>query len=178
MTENWIQFSLYPPGCRNTRQPLQVLYAFLPMWLDKNHSNINRWHCLFEPSALVRCRSPNPTEVLNSAKEIAKECGLVMDYGDCSAETNKNLAWPGLEYHGEAEFYGDEMWEANTKFMQACSELAIEVSKQSNKKQVWYLRKFAHLFANAMGMNYLEEVGFCQQWGQRALELYSEYGRS
>lgn len=174
--ESWKQFTLQAIGCRNKFQPLQVLHTFLPTWLDAN-PNIVQWHLLFEPSALVRFR-PESTKILHSALAIATKCGLEFVEGDTSGDLNPELAYPGVDYHGEAEFYGEDLWQANCKFMQACGELSIEIAKLDHQKQVFMLRKFIHIYGNILGLNYLEESSLARFWSKRSLELFMLHGRS
>lgn len=177
MTEKWKQFSLYPPGCRNKLAPLQVLHGFLPEFIANNLS-ITRWHCLFEPSALVRLQSDEFSEVERSAAQLVLKYGLELHWEDCSRDLNPDLQFKGEDYGGEAGFYGETLWAANAKFMQACSELSLEIAKLDHQKQTWMMRKFNHLFWNALGLNYLEEAGMSRVLGDRATELYKEHGRA
>ena len=177
MTEDWKQFSLYPPGCRNKFQPQQVLYTFLPQWLASN-PDITIWHVLFEPSALIRFQAPEMDDVLRSAAVIAPECGLEFELGDCSFDLNPNLQWPGEDYHGEAEFYGEQLWEANKRVMHANSLLALAIVKEPIDRQIFMFRKFIHLYHNALGMNYLEEASVSKVWHDRSMELYKQFGRT
>lgn len=177
MTEHWKQFSLYPPDCRNRFQPQQVLHAFLPQFINENPS-ITCWHCLFEPSALVRFQAPNAEILLQGAKFLAERCGLVFELGDCSADLNPYLKFKGEDYLGEAEEYGSELWEANKQFMQAASVLALEIVKFPHRDQPRLFLKFGHLYTNALGMNFLEESTFTRVWSEQAIERYRECGRS
>lgn len=175
--ESWKQFTLQAIGCRNKFQPLQVIYQFLPQWLQ-NNPDIIRWHLLFEPSALIRFQALDFYRILDSAQFIADDVGLELIPGDTSGDLNPELTYPGEDYRGEAEFYGEDLWAANCKFMQACGELSIEVAKLDHQKQVFMLRKFLHLYGNIMGLNYLEESSLAQFWSKRSLELFMEHGRS
>jgi hypothetical protein len=174
--EHWKQFSLYPLGCRNRFQPQQVFYTFLPRFIACN-SSITIWHVLFEPSALIRFCAPNMDVVLRSARDIATECGLECELGDCSFDLNPKLQWPGEDYYGEAKFYGEELWEASKRVMHANSLLALALAKEPVERQVFMYRKFEHLLHNAMGMNFLEEAALAQAWGDRSMELYRQFGR-
>ncbi len=176
MTEHWKQFTLQAIGCRNKFQPLQVLHQFLPEWLRENPS-ITRWHLLFEPSALIRFQPPDFTPVLSSAWLIANKYGLELVLGDTSVDENPELAFPNEDYYGEAGFYGEELWQANCRFMQACGELSIQIAKLPHDKQVFMMKKFLHLYGNILGLNYLEESSLARIWSERSLELYKTVGR-
>lgn len=177
--ELWKQFSLYPKGCRNKFQPQQVLYTFLPNFISDNPS-ITMWHCLFEPSALVRFQASNLDTVFQSAKELASKYGLEFEPGDCSVDLNPKLACPGEDYDAvsEIEFYGLELWEANKRIMWANSLLALALVKKDPKTQVFMFRKFIHLFHNACGLNFLEEAAISAHWQDRCMELYKKHGRT
>ncbi len=173
--ENWKQFSLYSPGCRNTFYQRQVLYGFLPAFLEQNAS-ITLWHLLFEPSALIRVQADDLDSVLLSAAGLASQFGLEFSEGDCSSDWNADLVWPGVEYHGEAEFYGESLWRANADFMQSCGALSIEIAKLEPGKQIWMHRKFVHLLLNILGLSVLEEAAFHQLQVAKRLEIYEKYG--
>src|SRR6266404_6986007 len=165
MTENWKQFTLQAIGCRNKFQPLQVLHTFLPRWLDENKYGIQRWHVLFEPSALIRFQCSHGRG-MSSAERIAGECGLEFIPGDTSSDNNPDLAYSGEYYYGEADFYGESLWKANCAFMQACGELSIEMQKLPSEKFVFMVRKFIHLYGNILGMNFLEESALARVWSE------------
>jgi hypothetical protein len=175
--EQWKQFSLHPPGCRNKMFAGQVLHGFLPSFLLANPT-IERWHCLFEPNALVRVRAPAVEAVLVSAEALAPRWGLEFVRGDVSSDWNGELQWPGEDYRGEDHIYGEALWLANQKFMQATSELAIELVKLPHGEQPAMYRKFVHLLFNALGMNHLEEAAFAQFWSDEAIARFRQYGRS
>src|SRR5258708_7864924 len=177
MIELWKQFSLFPPGCKNRFQPMQVLHRFIPTFLEAN-PQITMWHVLFEPSALVRVQAPYFDGILQSAMEIANACGLTYCAGDCSAEWNSEIKYPGEDYGGEAEAYGAELWEANKKYMQSCSALAVQLLQLPHDRQVWMYRKFSHLYCNALGFNFLEEAAAYGEWAENAMARYRQLGRS
>lgn len=178
---DWKQFTLYPLDCRNAFYPLQAMYAFMPRWLEANKQSIIQWHLLYEPGALVRFRVEHSEQFeacLSSADEIAGAVGLVYVVGDASADWNRqNLASPDEDYFGEKGEYGDDLWEANAKFMQACGELAMATDHLPEERQIYLRRKFAHLYANIMGMNLYEESSFAKIWHKRALKLSKKFGR-
>ena len=81
-------------------------------------------------------------------------------------------------YRGEFSTYGP-LWEANKRFMQACSEFAVAMAITLEPTEVqWPLRKFSHLFLNAQGLNYLEEAALHENLRIRSLELYEKYGKA
>jgi hypothetical protein len=174
----WKQFSLYPPGCRNKFQPQQVLHAFLPGFRDLASvmASVSQWYVLFEPSALVRFLSDDPAQVMVQAEALAASCGLVFEPGDCSYEWT-GAAPVGEDCNDEAPEYGPEVWHALQKYMQACSEISIEVSKLGHERQLLMTRKLIHLCLNALGMTYLEEHAMCTLHAERALELAKKYYR-
>lgn len=176
--EHWKQFTLQAIGCRNKFQPLQVLHTFLPQWLETTKPQVLLWHILFEPSALVRFIADNPEPLMKCADAIAQRLGLELIRGDTSSDNNPDLAYPGEDYYGEAEFYGESLWKANYTFMQACGELSIEIAKLPHKDQVFMMRKFLHLYGNILGLNYLEESSLSRIWSERSLELYKTVGRT
>jgi hypothetical protein len=169
----WKQFSLYPSGCRNRFQPLQVLHEFLPRFIAE--VDLRQWHVFFEPSALIRMDVVNPDGALIRAQEIADDLGLVFEEGDCSHAVqlvvNSKVDWPGgSEALGTLEKEG-------LKFFQAASELALKISQLDHDKQFFMTRKFLHVYLNTLGMNYLEESTFCRYHADRAVELMQKYYR-
>ena len=177
---DWKQFTLYPPGCRNKFQPAQALHVFLPRFLRENGS-VWLYHLLFEPSALVRFKAGADNEaVMSGATRIALDCGLVLEPGDASVELNPRLSCADENWDDSAEvaFYGADLWRVNCEFMMACSNLAIEVLKLDHQRQVWMMRKFNHLYLNALGLNFLEEMALGVEWSERAKLRYHDHGRS
>jgi hypothetical protein len=173
--EHWKQFTVCPRGCLNKFPALQVLCTFLPEFLRENRA-ISTWHVLFEPSALIRFTAANPKTVLKSAAVIAERHSLEFHLGDVAPPQSRNRD-SGEDYHGEADIYGGELWEANKQFMNACSVLSVALAKLEPNELVWPTRKFMHLLCNILGLNYLEEAALHQDCAARALELYKEYGK-
>lgn len=175
LMEDWRQFTIYPPGCLNKLVPVQVLITFLPKFIERN-PEITLWHCLFEPSALVRFQAPNPDPIIDSAFAIAKDCGLEITLGDAAPEGISRNRDATVMYHGEADIYGPRLWEANKRFMHACSMLALVIRELPPEKHPWPLQKMIHLFCNAMGLSTLEESSFHQYCLYRQLEVYNKFG--
>jgi hypothetical protein len=173
-TENWKQFTVYPPGCLNRFPPLQVLSGFLPDFIDA--TQLSQWHILFEPSALIRFAHQDPEWALACAKTIAAKHGLEMGLGDLAAPFTRNRD-EGVDYHGEADVYGPELWEANKQFMQACGGLSMALANVPPEEYFGRVRKFMHLFCNILGMGYPEEFAIHESCARRSLELYEKYGR-
>lgn len=173
MNEYWKQFSLYPPGCRNKFQPQQVLHSFLPAYIKAIHPI--QWHVLFEPSALIRIRCDDLDQAMYIAREMAPNCGLVFEPGDCSSEFNKSLQWPSEDYgmdHGEGEW-----WKVSNQFLHACSEMSLHIQKLGPLEQLNATRRCIHLFLNALGLNYLEEAAVCRHSIERTMDLMKQYYR-
>lgn len=176
--DHWKQFSLYPPGGRNRFQPLQVLHSFLPAWISRREPE--QWHVLFEPSALVRFRDEDPERTLQAAEQIAVNMGLTFERGDCSADIDKTLRWPGEDYHAEIDEsgYTKEEWAALARYLQATSEYAVMVATITDpQRQLLMTRKAIHLALNPMGLNYLEEATVCRMHADRMVELTKEHYR-
>jgi hypothetical protein len=173
---NWKQFSLYPPGCRNKFQPLQVLHQFLPRYL--NTVALRRWHVLFEPSALVRIIADDFDFALGAARGIAADVGLEFVLGDCSADHCDTLPWPGEDFYGKELGYSDELWTALATYLQACSELSLVVSKEPQPEmQLKFTRKALHLCLNTLGLNYLEEATVCRHHADVCVDLMKRFYR-
>jgi len=175
LDERWKQFSLYPFGCRNKFQPQQVLHTFLPRFLAE--TSLKKWHVLFEPSALIRFVSAQPAVTFREAVEISEKCGLILERGDCSAKHIKGHNQPDEDFCGRLTEYDEESWDVLTKYMQACGEWSLVISKLETKKQFEMTRKGVHLTLNALGLNYLEESTLCNCHADRCVELMLEYYR-
>lgn len=171
----WKQFTVYPPGSRNKVFPVHTLDRFLPEFIKHAGNRIELWHFLFEPSCLVRFKSTEPRYVLAIAEQVAKESGLVMEEGDIATISPSPSGATGVDYPGEAEYYGKDLWHENANFLNACAGLSLELNKSVGKEFVDMANKHIHLFCNMLGMNYAEEAVFLQICANRAKDIYEKY---
>lgn len=171
----WKQFTVYPPGSRNKIFPVHALDKFLPEFILHAGARIQQWHFLFEPSCLVRFRSDEPRYVLAIAEQVAKQCGLEMVEGDIATVAVSPSGATGVDYPGEAGFYGEELWNANAKWLDATTGLSLELNKRVGEDFVKMARKHVHLFCNMLGMHAAEEAMFLQSCAERAGVNYEKW---
>lgn len=167
---SWKQFTVYPAGARNKVFPVHALDRFLPEFIKHAGNRITLWHFLFEPSCLVRFKSSEPRYVLAIAEQVAKESGLEMEEGDTAASSPSGAA--GVDFAGEAEVYGEDLWQENANFLNACAGLSLELNQSIGEDFLNMSRKHVHLFCNMLGMNYAEEAVFLGICADRARENY------
>jgi hypothetical protein len=172
---SWKQFTVYPPGSRNKAYPVHALDRFLPEFIKHAGNRITLWHFLFEPSCLVRFQSTEPRYVLAIAEQVAKESGLVMEEGDIATISPSPSGATGVDYPGEADYYGEDLWQANAKFLDACAGLSLELNKSVGEEFLKMATKHVHLLLNTLGMNAAEEAVFHNLCAHSRQELYREY---
>lgn len=166
----WFQFTVW-----REKWPKQALNDFLP--IVQYRVGNRRWHFLYEPYLLIRIEIENAEYaecMFNVFSWNAQQLGYAIEKGDKSRSTPN--AGNGFEYPGEAEFYGSEaLWQANADCLWANSELMLTL-KQQGKLGFPMLRKHAHLFCNAAGMNYIQSVWFSLRCAMRDFRLFMKYG--
>ena len=178
LMSNWRQFTVYTKNSKGKYFPVELLDTFLPDFITINKPYITKWHFLFEPSVIVRYEAEFPEGVYESAQRIAEGYKLIIEPGDTEASSpdgHNDFIWPGQEL----EFYGPGLAPANINFLQATSELSLEINKlPAGDKQVDMLQKHIHLLCNIAGCNYAEEAIVCQEKADRAQGNYRKYGRT
>lgn len=125
-----------------------------------------RWHFLFEPQLLVRVERDMDIPHWRTSLDLPANA----KWGDAarSSPSGDN----GRLFHGEQEFYGKELWEANADFLHASSNLIKTLLKQ--KRNVFPMqRKHVHLLCNQFGMNRWQEMVFYIRCAVRAFYLAS-----
>ena len=167
---NWKQFTVYHKD--SPFYPTETLVGFLRTFREETKQRVRLWHFLFEPTCLVRFVAGDPDKVLDIAKTLATKYGLDFELGDVSKSSPSRQ--DGVDYTGEADFYGEDLWTANAKFLDGMTDLALELNKRKGKAFVDMAVKNVHLFCNMLGMNYAEEVVFHQLCADRSAERYKQ----
>jgi hypothetical protein len=128
---------------------------------------IDSWHYFREPYICLRILSSsvNMQYILYDLLELLiklKKIGIALNY-------------TSVEYNGESEFYGDNVWELIYKQWEAMSNLSLELcSNNPHKDLPFYLARIVHLAGNQLGFTIDDEVEFSIKWGSKLINANNE----
>jgi hypothetical protein len=159
--QEWIEVNIVPASWE---QPERLLLQVVdPLIHTHLNGRIETWFYFWEPECRLRLRWGEPeradsnrsdlSELLNAAEREGK---LANWYEGSHGETGKT-------YQGEADFYGDEVWELASKDWMSGSELALALVKFDSENHLTRPRELhwerrVHLFSNQL---LLDEVPLC-----------------
>ncbi len=162
----WLQMNIYLADYGNSNVFLtDNIKPFIEhLYTDKL---IDSWHYFREPYICLRILSSsvNMQYILYDLLELLiklKKIGIALNY-------------TSVEYNGESEFYGDNVWELIYKQWEAMSNLALELCVNNTyKSKPFYLARILHLMANQLGFTIDDEIKFSIKWGSRLINSSNE----
>jgi hypothetical protein len=157
--QEWTEVTIVPAFWDHLERLLfEVVDPLVHTHLD---GRIETWFYFWEPECRLRVRWRGP----NSA-----DAGALSDFLNAAQREGKLAEWyesshgeKGKTYQGEADFYGDEVWELTAKDWMSGSELALALLKfdaenRLTKPLEFHWARRVHLFSNQL---LLDEVPLC-----------------
>jgi Lantibiotic biosynthesis dehydratase C-term len=124
---------------------------------------IATWFYFWEPACRLRMRWREPERADSNRSDLALFLNAAEREGKLAEWYEGNHGEKGKTYQGEADFYGDEVWELTAKDWMSGSELALALVKLDTENRLtrplelhWGRR--VHLFSNQL---LLDEVPLC-----------------
>jgi len=158
MAHEWVEVNIVPSS-----QPERLLLDVVdPLIHDRLRERIETWFYFWEPSLRLRIRwkpmhADGGRDELAGFLDTAKRQDMLASWYEGShGERYKT-------YDGEADLYGDEIWETTAKDWMSGSELALAIVKLDSEERLTRPRSFhwerrVHLFSNQL---LLDEVPLC-----------------
>ncbi len=124
---------------------------------------IETWFYFWEPACRLRMRWRDPERADSNRSDLASLLNAAEREGKLGEWYEGRHGEKGKTYQGEADFYGDEVWELTAKDWMSGSELALALVKLDAENRLtrplelhWGRR--VHLFSNQL---LLDEVPLC-----------------
>jgi lantibiotic biosynthesis dehydratase-like protein len=160
-TSEWIEVNVPAPDAETrTRLLLEVVD---PLVHDELSDRVRTWFYFWEPELRLRIRWSDPEQAESGRAELARFLDQARADGRLEDWYEGNHGTRGGAYGGEADFYGDEIWELTANDWMSGSELALAIVRYEADGVLTQPRGFhwgrrVHLFSNQL---WLDEIALC-----------------
>jgi Lantibiotic biosynthesis dehydratase C-term len=156
----WIEVNIPARADERARLLLDVVD---PLVHEHLAGQVRTWFYFWEPELRLRVRWHDPDESDTGRAELAafldraKADGRLEDWYEASHGAR------GEVYRGEADLYGDEVWELTANDWMSGSELALAIVRFEadgvlKEPRVFHWARRVHLFSNQL---WLDEIALC-----------------
>ena len=156
----WIEVNVEPVG---EARPTLLLDVVDPLVHEQLADDIDIWFYFWEPELRLRLRWRDQTRADANGAALARILDSAKEDGKLVAWYEGNHGNRGETYHGEADFYGAEVWELVARDWMSGSELALAIQRADaegalTKPTSFHWGRRVHLFSNQL---LLDEVPLC-----------------
>jgi hypothetical protein len=168
----WIEVNISPADQQDAETLLlDVVDPLVHSHLDEQ---IETWFFFWEPELRLRLRWLDPAQASVQRAELARFLDRAREDGKLGEWYEGNHGKRGETYRGEADFYGDRVWELTSKDWMSGSELALAILKLDHdgtleKPRSFHWQRRVHLFSNQLRA---DEVGLCLQQAYAYIDMY------
>jgi hypothetical protein len=161
MQQEWVEVNIAP----SPREPPERLLIDVvdPLDHDRLDGRVETWFYFWEPELRLRIRWQQPTRAAECRDELVAFLDAAERDGMFASWYEGAHGEKGGTYRGEADLYGEEVWERTAKDWMGGSELALALVKLDTEHRLTRPRSFhwerrVHLFSNQL---LLDEVPLC-----------------
>jgi hypothetical protein len=174
----WLECNIYLKDYNRTNE---VLKDFVKPYIKELYDNEVEftWHYFREPQiclrigAYVEAVKLITVELCDRLHQLEGQSDLY-DYHIFGA-----FAQEGKEYIGEADFYGEDVWELCYKRWEAGSNLALQlITVEPIKSIPFHYTRDIHLFENQLGLEYSDAITIYLKWIQKLMECDKDFDYS
>jgi Lantibiotic biosynthesis dehydratase C-term len=153
--DEWIEVNIVPEGGPNAQLLLDVVD---PLVHEHLAEEIDLWFYFWEPELRLRLRWRDPQRADENREALAR----LLDARELEWYEGNHGA-RGETYRGEADFYGEEVWELTARDWMGGSELALAILRADSRAGLtqppsFHWARRVHLFSNQL---LLDEVPLC-----------------
>jgi len=161
----WIELTVILKDYSRFNEMLKIL---VKPYIEELYDNniIFNWHYFREPSLCWRIYANDLAIDAIKLELNIKMNQLEIDYPDLFEKHYFGaFLKKGVEYIGEANFYGKDAWELCYKRWEAGSNLALMLcTTVSEKDSKFHYKRDFHLFENQLGFDYGEAIQIHSEW--------------
>jgi hypothetical protein len=157
----WIEVNLVAAAAI---QPPQVLLRIVdPLVHEQLTDRIDTWFYFWEPELRLRIRWREPHSADANRRELTERLDEACRAGTLKEWFEGSHGRHGGTYRGEAELYGEEVWELVARDWMNASELALALARFESEGRLTQPRSFhwsrrVHLFSNQL---LVDEIALC-----------------
>jgi Lantibiotic biosynthesis dehydratase C-term len=156
----WIEVNLVAPAEARTRLLLEVVD---PLVHDDLSGHVKTWFYFWEPELRLRVRWLDPELADSNRATLSRFLDAARTDGKLNEWYEGNHGKRGETYRGEADFYGDEVWELVAQDWMSGSELALAIVRLDARGALtrppsFHWQRRVHLFSNQLLLN---EIALC-----------------
>lgn len=149
-----------PDAETRTRLLLEVVD---PLVHERLGDRVGTWFYFWEPELRLRIRWSDPEEAESGRAELARLLDQARADGRLEDWYEGKHGARGGTYRGEADFYGDEVWELTASDWMSGSEPALAIVRFEadgvlTKPRGFHWGRRVHLFSNQL---WLDEIALC-----------------
>jgi Lantibiotic biosynthesis dehydratase C-term len=156
----WVEINI--PASPEQRMRL-LLGVVDPLVHGQLADRVDAWFFFWEPELRLRIRWADPGQAGRNRAELAR-------FLDAARAEDKLGEWyegshgkRGETYTGEADLYGDEVWDETARDWTSASELALAILRSESegsptKTRAFHWQRRVHLFSNQL---LLDEISLC-----------------
>jgi Lantibiotic biosynthesis dehydratase C-term len=156
----WIEVNI--PARAKDRAPL-LLNVVDPLVHEQFAGRVKTWFYFWEPELRLRLRWADPAQAESNRTELAAFLDRAKADRNVKDWYEANHGARGEVYDGEADFYGEEIWERTASDWMSGSELALAIVRLGDagaltKPEEFHWARRVHLFSNQL---WLDEIALC-----------------
>jgi Lantibiotic biosynthesis dehydratase C-term len=160
-TSEWIEVNI--PAADAEKRTRLLLGVVDPLVHEQLGDRVKTWFYFWEPELRLRIRWSDPEQAETGRAELARRLDAAKADGTLADWYEGNHGTRGETYHGEADFYGSELWELTANDWMSGSELALaivrgEAERALTKPPRFHWERRVHLFSNQL---WLDEIALC-----------------
>jgi hypothetical protein len=171
---DWIEVNI--PAADEDERTRLLLEVVDPLVHDELGDHVRTWFYFWEPALRLRIRWFDPSEAEEWRAELARFLDEAKADGRLEDWYEANHGNRGEQYRGEADFYGDEVWELTANDWMSGSELALAIVRLEahgglTKPRDFHWKRRVHLFSNQL---WLPEIALCLEQARGYLRMTEE----
>ena len=168
----WVEVNIVPA---DQHDPETLLLDVVdPLVHDRLREQIETWFFFWEPAPRLRLRWREPAQSSEGRSELAQFLDRAREDGKLGEWYEGNHGKRGETYRGEADLYGERVWELTSKDWMSGSELALALVKLDHdgtleKPRNFHWQRRVHLFSNQLRA---DEIDLCLRQASGYIDMY------
>ena len=166
------------PAADDGERTRLLLEVVDPLVHDELGDHVRTWFYFWEPELRLRIQWSDPGQTEWSRAELTRSLDKAKADGRLEDWYEANHGNRGEQYRGEADFYGNEVWELTANDWMSGSELALAIVRLEaegalTKPRDFHWKRRVHLFSNQL---WLPEIALCLEQARGYLRMTEEAG--
>jgi len=166
------------PAADDGERTRLLLEVVDPLVHDELGDHVRTWFYFWEPELRLRIQWSDPGQTEWSRAELTRSLDKAKADGRLEDWYEANHGNRGEQYRGEADFYGNEVWELTANDWMSGSELALAIVRLEaegalTKPRDFHWKRRVHLFSNQL---WLPEIALCLEQARGYLRMTDESG--